>query len=169
MTLPVVSLCRLSGTVRCGCASGKGFSGDRPCTKWVSATVIDGSSSPSRPRTEASAAQLTWPTLSVLSPPCALLRRYPIFENPYPLTIHESPVTCCEYFADCPVDLIPALYSVGSRQKRQGYSKKVRFTTLERCVVFICDVSVAMGIPIMKLYVNISMLLFTCEEEHTEL
>ncbi|KAM6954248.1 syntaxin-binding protein 5a isoform 2-T2 [Aplochiton taeniatus] len=49
---------------------------------------------------------------------------YPIFENPYPLTIHESPVTCCEYFADCSVDLIPALYSVGSRQKRQGYSKK---------------------------------------------
>ncbi|OXB67299.1 hypothetical protein ASZ78_010723 [Callipepla squamata] len=46
---------------------------------------------------------------------------YPIFENPYPLTIHESPVTCCEYFADCPVDLIPALYSVGARQKRQGY------------------------------------------------
>uniref|UniRef100_A0A673STW4 Syntaxin-binding protein 5 n=1 Tax=Suricata suricatta TaxID=37032 RepID=A0A673STW4_SURSU len=49
---------------------------------------------------------------------------YPIFENPYPLSIHESPVTCCEYFADCPVDLIPALYSVGTRQKRQGYSKK---------------------------------------------
>ncbi|KAM9842715.1 syntaxin-binding protein 5 isoform 2-T2 [Aulostomus maculatus] len=49
---------------------------------------------------------------------------YPIFENPYPLTVHESPVTCCEYFADCPADLIPALYSVGSRQKRQGYSKK---------------------------------------------
>uniref|UniRef100_A0A8C5I3Z8 Syntaxin-binding protein 5-like n=1 Tax=Gouania willdenowi TaxID=441366 RepID=A0A8C5I3Z8_GOUWI len=49
---------------------------------------------------------------------------YPIFDNPYPLTIHESPVTCCEYVADCPVDLIPALYSVGSRQKRQGYSKK---------------------------------------------
>ncbi|XP_066557098.1 syntaxin-binding protein 5 isoform X14 [Amia ocellicauda] len=49
---------------------------------------------------------------------------YPIFENPYPLSIHESPVTCCEYFADCPVDLIPALYSAGSRQKRQGYSKK---------------------------------------------
>nr|XP_060609503.1 syntaxin-binding protein 5 isoform X1 [Anolis sagrei ordinatus] len=49
---------------------------------------------------------------------------YPIFENPYPLSIHESPVTCCEYFADCPVDLIPVLYSVGARQKRQGYSKK---------------------------------------------
>ncbi|XP_053191355.1 syntaxin-binding protein 5 [Scomber japonicus] len=49
---------------------------------------------------------------------------YPIFENPYPLTIHESPVTCCEYFADCPPELIPALYSIGSRQKRQVYSKK---------------------------------------------
>ncbi|MBN3289016.1 STXB5 protein, partial [Polypterus senegalus] len=49
---------------------------------------------------------------------------YPIFENPYPLSIHESPVTCCEYFSDCPVDIIPALYSVGARQKRQGYSKK---------------------------------------------
>uniref|UniRef100_A0A8C0KKG1 Syntaxin binding protein 5 n=1 Tax=Canis lupus dingo TaxID=286419 RepID=A0A8C0KKG1_CANLU len=49
---------------------------------------------------------------------------YPIFENPYPLSIHESPVTCCEYFAGCPGDLIPALYSVGARQKRQGYSKK---------------------------------------------
>ncbi|XP_054894250.1 syntaxin-binding protein 5 isoform X7 [Poeciliopsis prolifica] len=49
---------------------------------------------------------------------------YPIFESPYPLSIHESPVTCCEYFADCPSELIPALYSVGSRQKRQGYSKK---------------------------------------------
>ncbi|XP_036397837.1 syntaxin-binding protein 5 isoform X2 [Megalops cyprinoides] len=49
---------------------------------------------------------------------------YPLFESPYPLTIHESPVTCCEYLADCPVDLIPALYSVGSKQKRQAYSKK---------------------------------------------
>ncbi|CAB1335544.1 unnamed protein product, partial [Coregonus sp. 'balchen'] len=49
---------------------------------------------------------------------------YPIFENPYPLSIHESPVTCVEYFADCPPELIPALYSVGSRQNRQGYSKK---------------------------------------------
>ncbi|XP_037550900.1 syntaxin-binding protein 5 isoform X2 [Nematolebias whitei] len=49
---------------------------------------------------------------------------YPIFESPYALSIHESPVTCCEYVADCPAELIPALYSVGSRQKRQGYSKK---------------------------------------------
>ncbi|CAG03581.1 unnamed protein product, partial [Tetraodon nigroviridis] len=53
---------------------------------------------------------------------------YPIFENPYPLTIHESPVTCCEYFANCPAELIPALYSVGSRQKRQGYSKKLEMS-----------------------------------------
>ncbi|KAF3845608.1 hypothetical protein F7725_008771 [Dissostichus mawsoni] len=49
---------------------------------------------------------------------------YPIFETPYPLTLHESPVTCCEYFVDCPSELIPALYSVGSRQKRQCFSKK---------------------------------------------
>lgn len=56
---------------------------------------------------------------------CFAVCRYPIFENPYPLTLHESPVTCCEYFADCPAELIPAFYSVGSRQKRQGYSKKV--------------------------------------------
>ncbi|TRY83512.1 hypothetical protein DNTS_016238 [Danionella cerebrum] len=49
---------------------------------------------------------------------------YPIFENPYPLSIHESPVTCCEYFANCPAEVIPALYSVGSRQKRQSFSKK---------------------------------------------
>ncbi|PWA29606.1 hypothetical protein CCH79_00007925, partial [Gambusia affinis] len=55
---------------------------------------------------------------------------YPIFESPYPLSIHESPVTCCEYFADCPSELIPALYSVGSRQKRQGYSKKVIYSSM---------------------------------------
>ncbi|XP_038865793.1 syntaxin-binding protein 5-like isoform X6 [Salvelinus namaycush] len=49
---------------------------------------------------------------------------YPIFENPYSLSIHKSPVTCVEYFADCPPELIPALYSVGSWQKTPGYSKK---------------------------------------------
>lgn len=31
---------------------------------------------------------------------------YPCFENPYPMDIHESPVTCCSYFADCPSDLV---------------------------------------------------------------
>lgn len=52
--------------------------------------------------------------------------RYPCFENPYPMDIHESPVTSCQYFADCPTDLIPALYSVGSsKQKRTGFSEKV--------------------------------------------
>ncbi|XP_067848437.1 syntaxin-binding protein 5-like isoform X2 [Heptranchias perlo] len=50
---------------------------------------------------------------------------FPIFENPYPMDVHESPVTCTEYFADCPPDLIPALYSVGAKQqKKQGYSTK---------------------------------------------
>lgn len=71
----------------------------------------------------------------IMSVMCSCVHSYPIFENPYPLTLHESPVTCCEYVADCPADLIPALYSVGSRQKRQGYSKKV-------CVSILCIVCV---------------------------
>ncbi|KAL8202531.1 UNVERIFIED_CONTAM: Syntaxin-binding protein 5-like, partial [Gekko kuhli] len=49
---------------------------------------------------------------------------FPIFENPYPMDIHESPVTCTEYLADCPPDLIPVLYSVGAKHKKQGYSNK---------------------------------------------
>ncbi|CAH0389310.1 unnamed protein product [Bemisia tabaci] len=51
---------------------------------------------------------------------------FPLFENPYPMDLHESPVTCCSYFADCPSDLIPAFYCVGSRgsQRRTGFSEK---------------------------------------------
>ncbi|KPP69843.1 hypothetical protein Z043_111371, partial [Scleropages formosus] len=49
---------------------------------------------------------------------------YPIFENPYPMDIHESPVTCTAYFADCPPEIIPALYSIGAKHKKQGYSHK---------------------------------------------
>ncbi|GBP86146.1 Syntaxin-binding protein 5-like [Eumeta japonica] len=51
---------------------------------------------------------------------------YPCFENPYPMDLHESPVTCCSYFADCPSDLIPAFYSVGrAGNKRQtGFSER---------------------------------------------
>ncbi|XP_052832426.1 syntaxin-binding protein 5 isoform X2 [Octopus bimaculoides] len=48
---------------------------------------------------------------------------YPCFENPYPMDIHESPVTACQYYADCPPDLIPAFYSVGSKQKKTGFSE----------------------------------------------
>ncbi|XP_063909291.1 syntaxin-binding protein 5 isoform X3 [Zophobas morio] len=49
---------------------------------------------------------------------------FPCLENPYPMDIHESPVTCVSYLADCPADLIPAFYSVGraSATKRQGFS-----------------------------------------------
>lgn len=49
---------------------------------------------------------------------------FPCLENPYPMDIHESPVTCCSYLADCPADLIPAFYSVGraGSLKRQGFS-----------------------------------------------
>ncbi|KAJ8315341.1 hypothetical protein KUTeg_007491 [Tegillarca granosa] len=50
--------------------------------------------------------------------------RYPCFENPYPMDLHESPVTALQYYADCPPDLIPAFYSVGSKQKRTGFSEK---------------------------------------------
>ncbi|KPP78431.1 syntaxin-binding protein 5-like [Scleropages formosus] len=49
---------------------------------------------------------------------------FPIFENPYPMDIHESPVTCTYYFTDCPPDLIPVLYSLGIKHKKQGYSHK---------------------------------------------
>ncbi|XP_034940224.1 syntaxin-binding protein 5 isoform X2 [Chelonus insularis] len=50
---------------------------------------------------------------------------FPCFENPYPMDIHESPVTCCAYFADCPSDLVPAFYSVGSKsQKKTGFSER---------------------------------------------
>uniref|UniRef100_A0A8C5MA32 Syntaxin-binding protein 5-like n=1 Tax=Leptobrachium leishanense TaxID=445787 RepID=A0A8C5MA32_9ANUR len=49
---------------------------------------------------------------------------FPVFENPYSMDIHESPVTCTEYFADCPPELIPVLYSVGAKHKKQGYSSK---------------------------------------------
>ncbi|PIO39970.1 hypothetical protein AB205_0154670 [Aquarana catesbeiana] len=40
------------------------------------------------------------------------------------MDVHESPVTCTEYFADCPPHLIPVLYSVGAKNKKQGYSNK---------------------------------------------
>lgn len=54
-----------------------------------------------------------------------LTQGFPCFENPYPMDIHESPVTCCTYLADCPSDLIPAFYSVGCRaQKRTGFSER---------------------------------------------
>ncbi|XP_061648529.1 syntaxin-binding protein 5-like isoform X12 [Phyllopteryx taeniolatus] len=49
---------------------------------------------------------------------------FPVFENPYPMDIHESPVTCTAYFADCPPDIIPVLYSIGAKHKKTGYSQK---------------------------------------------
>uniref|UniRef100_A0A3P8W6Q5 Syntaxin-binding protein 5-like n=1 Tax=Cynoglossus semilaevis TaxID=244447 RepID=A0A3P8W6Q5_CYNSE len=49
---------------------------------------------------------------------------FPVFENPYPMDVHESPVTCTAYFADCPPDIIPILYSIGAKHKKTGYSHK---------------------------------------------
>ncbi|TKR92750.1 hypothetical protein L596_007339 [Steinernema carpocapsae] len=44
---------------------------------------------------------------------------YPCFECPYPMDIHEAPVTCVEYYSECPVDLIAALAMEGRKQRRQ--------------------------------------------------
>ncbi|XP_071995134.1 syntaxin-binding protein 5-like isoform X9 [Engystomops pustulosus] len=49
---------------------------------------------------------------------------FPIFENPYSMDIHESPVTCTEYFADCPHEFILVLYALGAKHKKSGYSNK---------------------------------------------
>nr|CAD7441657.1 unnamed protein product [Timema bartmani] len=56
---------------------------------------------------------------------------YPCFENPYPMDLHESAVTCCTYLADCPSDLIPAFYSVGSRGNKRSGSQRPEFSERE--------------------------------------
>ena len=38
------------------------------------------------------------------------------------MDFNESPVTCCRYLVDCPGDVIPSLYLVGSKAK-QGSSR----------------------------------------------
>ncbi|XP_067946439.1 syntaxin-binding protein 5-like [Watersipora subatra] len=49
---------------------------------------------------------------------------YPCFQCPYSLDIHESPVTCLKYISDCASDLVPAMYSSGTKQKRKGFSSR---------------------------------------------
>ncbi|CAG7649471.1 unnamed protein product [Allacma fusca] len=51
---------------------------------------------------------------------------YPCYPNPYPMDIHESPVTTCVYIANCPFDIISPLYSAGSKvnKKSVGYSER---------------------------------------------
>lgn len=51
---------------------------------------------------------------------------FPCFESPYPMDIHESPVTCCTYLADCPSDLVPAFYMVGlnPNARKAGQSER---------------------------------------------
>lgn len=72
---------------------------------------------------------------------------YPVFENPYPMDIHESPVTCTAYFADCPPDIIPILYSIGAKHKKTGYSLKVGQLTYTECAPF-CSVSLGASLVI---------------------
>jgi syntaxin-binding protein 5 len=45
---------------------------------------------------------------------------HPCFENPYPMEIHESPVTACLYLVDCPGELIGTFYQVGKRNYKRG-------------------------------------------------
>ncbi|KAF0307134.1 Syntaxin-binding protein 5 [Amphibalanus amphitrite] len=55
---------------------------------------------------------------------------YPCFENPYPMDLHGSTVTSCTYLADCPGDLVPALYSVGTAKQNRydlGTAKQNRY------------------------------------------
>lgn len=69
---------------------------------------------------------ISWPQLELQLVFCSSnFTSFPIFENPYPMDIHESPVTCTAYFADCPPDIIPVLYSIGAKHKKTGYSHKV--------------------------------------------
>lgn len=51
---------------------------------------------------------------------------FPCFESPYPMDLHESPVTYCTYLTDCPSDLVPAFYSV-SRLAINIHSCNIRF------------------------------------------
>ncbi|XP_069800701.1 syntaxin-binding protein 5-like isoform X3 [Dendropsophus ebraccatus] len=49
---------------------------------------------------------------------------FPIFENPYSMDVHESPVTCTQYIADCPHEFLLVLYALGAKHKKQGYSNR---------------------------------------------
>ncbi|XP_070492761.1 syntaxin-binding protein 5 isoform X6 [Chironomus tepperi] len=51
---------------------------------------------------------------------------FPCFDSPYSMDLHDSPVTCCTYLADCPSDLVPAFYSVGrhAQSRKPGTSEK---------------------------------------------
>lgn len=46
-------------------------------------------------------------------------------ECPHALDLHDSPVTCLAYYADCPSDLIGALTLVGCKQRKKGLSERV--------------------------------------------
>ncbi|OQV18337.1 Syntaxin-binding protein 5 [Hypsibius exemplaris] len=49
---------------------------------------------------------------------------YPLYENPYPMDLHEPPVINCQYVADCPSDIIPTLYTAGAKHKKTNFTDK---------------------------------------------
>lgn len=81
---------------------------------------------------------------------CHVSSSFPVFENPYPMDIHESPVTCTAYFADCPPDIIPILYSIGAKHKKTGYSQKVGRGNYERGIPLFMHMIVCFGIFVLK-------------------
>ncbi|XP_031573788.1 syntaxin-binding protein 5-like isoform X2 [Actinia tenebrosa] len=46
------------------------------------------------------------------------------YDVPYTFEIHESPVTCTQYFSDCPPDLIADLGSLASRLKKRNLTRE---------------------------------------------
>lgn len=77
---------------------------------------------------------------------------YPCFDNPCPMNIHESPVTTCCYFFNCPSDLTPAFYSVGCRQKKTTFSCKVK-----TCLLVWFRANWTRDLDITKLYLILSL------------
>uniref|UniRef100_A0A8C1PGK0 Syntaxin-binding protein 5-like n=1 Tax=Cyprinus carpio TaxID=7962 RepID=A0A8C1PGK0_CYPCA len=83
---------------------------------------------------------------------------FPIFENPYPMDIHESPVTCTAYFADCPPDIIPVLYSIGAKHKKTGYSHKEwpvsggTWTVVNSCVLYVTNLQLLLKLKTSKVF-----------------
>ncbi|XP_055333757.1 syntaxin-binding protein 5-like [Paramacrobiotus metropolitanus] len=49
---------------------------------------------------------------------------YPLYENPYPMDLHEPTLLHCHYVADCPTDIIPTLYTAGAKHKKSNFTNK---------------------------------------------
>ena len=50
---------------------------------------------------------------------------FPTFSLPYALDVHVSPVTCVEYYGNCPEEFIASLHSTKSKLTAGNKSSKV--------------------------------------------